>query len=54
MRFTLSLLIVLIATACVRAVTIDTVIVGDPGNAGDVQTQGIFGAVAYNYRIGKY
>jgi formylglycine-generating enzyme len=34
------------------AVTISTVPVGDPGNAGDVQSQGTFGAVGYNYRIG--
>ena len=36
------------------AVTIDMVTVGNPGNAGDVQSQGTFGAVGYNYRIGKY
>jgi formylglycine-generating enzyme required for sulfatase activity len=36
------------------AVTIVTVPVGNRGNAGDLQSQGTFGAVAYNYRIGKY
>ena len=35
-----------------QAVTIDTVPVGNAGNAGDVQSQGTFGAVPYNYRIG--
>ncbi|MBX7073031.1 MAG: SUMF1/EgtB/PvdO family nonheme iron enzyme [Pirellulales bacterium] len=34
------------------AVTIPTVPVGNPGNAGQVHHQGIFGAVAYDYRIG--
>jgi formylglycine-generating enzyme required for sulfatase activity len=37
----------------VAAVTIPTVPVGNAGNAGEVQSQGTFGAVAYNYRIGK-
>jgi formylglycine-generating enzyme len=34
------------------AVTINTVPVGNPGNVGDVQSQGTFGAVGYAYRIG--
>ena len=33
---------------------IETVTVGNPGNAGDPQMQGIFGAVHYVYTIGKY
>ncbi|MBI2825524.1 MAG: SUMF1/EgtB/PvdO family nonheme iron enzyme [Planctomycetia bacterium] len=37
-----------------RAVTIPTVSVGNAGNAGDVQSQGTFGAVAYNYRIATH
>jgi formylglycine-generating enzyme required for sulfatase activity len=37
-----------------RAVNIDWVTVGDPGNACDPQGQGCFGAVGYVYRIGKY
>ncbi len=37
-----------------EAVTIDTVPVGNPGNAGEIQSQGTFGSVGYNYRIGKY
>ena len=37
-----------------RAVTIDTVPVGNAGNAGDLQPLGTFGAVVYNYRISKY
>jgi formylglycine-generating enzyme required for sulfatase activity len=36
------------------AVTFDWVIVGDPGNACDPQSQGCFGAVAYTYEISKY
>lgn len=35
-------------------VVIETVIVGNPGNAGDSQSQGIFGAVDYVYAIGMY
>jgi formylglycine-generating enzyme required for sulfatase activity len=34
------------------AVSIPTVLVGHPGNPGDVQPQGTFGAVPYTYRIG--
>jgi formylglycine-generating enzyme required for sulfatase activity len=36
------------------AVTIDTVPVGNAGNAGEVQSQGTFGGVANIYRIGTY
>ncbi|HEY8155634.1 MAG TPA: SUMF1/EgtB/PvdO family nonheme iron enzyme, partial [Myxococcota bacterium] len=32
----------------------ETVLVGNPGNAGDPQIQGVFGAVDYVYAIGKY
>jgi hypothetical protein len=36
-------------------VVIETVTVGNPGNAGDpIQFQGTFGAVDYVFRIGKY
>jgi formylglycine-generating enzyme required for sulfatase activity len=36
-------------------VAIETVPVGNPGNAGDpIQFEGTFGAVAYEYAIGKY
>ena len=35
-------------------VNMDFVTVGDPGNAGDGQSQGTFGAVDYVYNIGKY
>jgi sulfatase modifying factor 1 len=36
-----------------QAVTIDMIPVGNVGNAGEVQFQGTFGGVSYNYRIGK-
>lgn len=36
------------------AVNIETVVVGNAGNIGEVQSQGTFGAVGYNYRIGTY
>ena len=35
-------------------VTIDWVTVGDPGNACETQSQGCFGAVNDEYRIGKF
>jgi formylglycine-generating enzyme required for sulfatase activity len=35
-------------------ISIETVPVGNAGNAGDVQMHGTFGAVPYAYRIGKY
>ena len=41
-------------TSAASAVTIDWVTVGDPGNACDTQPQGCFGAVSYEYRIGKF
>jgi sulfatase modifying factor 1 len=34
--------------------SIDTVPVGNAGNAGDVQSNGTFGSVPYAYRIGKH
>jgi len=37
-----------------RAVTIDLVPVGNPGNANDPATGGVYGGVAYDYQIGKY
>jgi sulfatase modifying factor 1 len=37
-----------------RAVTIDLVPVGNPGNANDPATGNLFGGVAYDYQIGKY
>ncbi len=40
-------------SSTVEAATIDTVHIGNPGNAGDVQSQGPFGAVAPKYRIGR-
>jgi formylglycine-generating enzyme required for sulfatase activity len=39
-------------TSAVGAVTIDTVPVGNPSNAADIQPQGLFGRVTTSYRIG--
>jgi len=51
----LSLCLVLFtASAASAVVTIDWVTVGDPGNTCDTQSQGCFGAVPNEYRIGKY
>ena len=36
------------------AVVIETVLVGNPGNAGDPQQQGVFGAVDHVFAIGRY
>src|SRR5687767_7184058 len=33
---------------------IETVVVGNPGNAGDPQIQGVFGGVNHVFAIGKY
>jgi len=44
----------LAASAASAALNIDTVFVGDAGNAGDVQVQGTFGAVSYAYHIGTH
>lgn len=52
MQFRLALSVVLLAfTTHASAVTIDTVLVGDAGNAA--HSSG-FGAVSYNYRMGTY
>ena len=45
-------LMFLIAPAA-RAVTIDTVPVGNAGNANDPATGSVYGGVAYNYYVGK-
>ena len=47
----LALIAACLCTAPARAVTIDMVTVGDPGNAADTTT---YGGVAYDYQIGKY
>ncbi len=38
--------------ALATGISIDTVFVGNAGNVGEVQSQGTFGAVADDYRIG--
>ncbi|TWT66894.1 Formylglycine-generating sulfatase enzyme [Posidoniimonas polymericola] len=53
-RFALAAVLSLLCSPAVSAVMIDTVSVGDPGNAGEVKGQGTFGAVNYDYRIGTY
>jgi sulfatase modifying factor 1 len=50
-----SLAVLCLSLSNLRAeVTFDWAIVGNPGNAGDVQSQGTFGAVAGTYRISKH
>jgi formylglycine-generating enzyme required for sulfatase activity len=44
----------LVALRPALAVTIDTVPIGNPGNANDPATGNSFGGVAYSYSIGKY
>ena len=52
-RFVCSWAVVFALATQGHAAIINTVPVGNPGNAGEVQSQGTFGAVGYNYRIGK-
>jgi hypothetical protein len=45
----------ILPTASVWAVSISTVPIGSPGNLADTRYDGSgFGAVGYNYRIGKF
>jgi formylglycine-generating enzyme required for sulfatase activity len=54
-RFATLVIAVLFPCASAQAVTIDTVPVGNPGNAPDTRYNATgFGSVGYNYRIGKY
>jgi sulfatase modifying factor 1 len=50
----LALVAGLLSAASARAVTINLVPVGNPGNANDPATGGIYGGVAYDYQIAKY
>jgi probable HAF family extracellular repeat protein len=45
---------VVLAAGSAQAVTIVTVPVGNAGNVADTATGSLYGAVAYNYNIGKY
>jgi formylglycine-generating enzyme len=53
LRFCILLAAAFFACGLAHAVAIRTVPVGNVGNAGDVQSQGSFGSVSYNYRIGR-
>jgi sulfatase modifying factor 1 len=55
-RLSLLLSLMIFVAPAAQAVTIATVPVGNPGNAGkvDFYPQSPFGAVPYRYRIGKY
>jgi hypothetical protein len=44
----------LVARVTAGAIAIDTVPIGNPGNANDSFTGNNYGGVAYNYSIGKY
>jgi hypothetical protein len=44
----------LICAGAARAITIDTVPVGDMGNANDPATGNLYGGVGYGYSVGKY
>jgi hypothetical protein len=45
---------VCVPTAQAQPVVIETVTVGNPGNADDVQSNGNYGGVGYVYAIGKF
>src|SRR5262245_31718927 len=51
MRFALGPMVALLLQGSIQAITIDTVSVGNANNAGDVQSNGIFGRVTSDYRI---
>jgi formylglycine-generating enzyme required for sulfatase activity len=54
MKQVLALLAMLAAPAvCQAVVVIDTVPIGNPSNAGDLQGEAFYGRVTYNYRIAK-
>lgn len=46
--------IVALTPPATQALSFDWVAVEDPGNAGEVQSQGVFGGVDYTYRISKH
>jgi len=50
---TSALIIVLSCVPAAHALPLDFAQINNAGNAGDVQSQGTFGAVAYNYAISK-
>jgi formylglycine-generating enzyme len=52
--FALVCLLALLCPQRASAITIDTVPIGNPGNANDPFTGNLYGGVAYNYTIGKY
>jgi len=49
-----ALMLLGLGIAASAAITIDTVAVGDAGNAADTRYGGTYGSVGYNYNIGKY
>lgn len=57
MKPSTTVFLLLLFLCCSKAhavVTFDWATVGNPGNGGDVQPQGTFGAVGYAYRISKH
>jgi formylglycine-generating enzyme required for sulfatase activity len=53
-RLCSSLLLLLVIASGASALTMDWTSVGNPGNACDLQSQGCFGAVGYDYSIGTH
>src|SRR5438270_13977760 len=54
MKSNLGLVIFLVWSVSASAITIDTVPVGNVGNANDPATGNLYGRVGYAYNIGKY
>ncbi len=52
--FSGSLLALAFGSASTQAVVIPTVTIGNPGNAGETQVDGTFGAVGYEFQMGKH
>ena len=53
MKSVFALIAVLFAPVVSVAISIETVPIGNPSNAGELQPQGLFGRVTTSYRIGK-
>jgi sulfatase modifying factor 1 len=53
MKYLFALVIAVVAPIGARAVTIDLVPIGNPGNAAEIQPGGLFGKVTTSYQIGK-
>src|SRR5262245_29086805 len=54
MKSTFALVLILVSSPAALAAVIETVPIGNPGNANDPATFNLYGGVVYDYRIGKF